>query len=71
MSRSRTGSCRSADSAASCTRTACLIGPDELVFETFGPMMLICVRAEVMPILKEVGVEGAPEIYQAHAFVSA
>lgn len=26
---------------------------------------------KLMPILKEVGVEGAPEIYQAHAFVSA
>ena len=26
---------------------------------------------ELMPILKDVGVEGAPEIYQAHAFVSA
>jgi hypothetical protein len=26
---------------------------------------------KLMPILKEVGVEGAPEIYPAHAFVSA
>jgi hypothetical protein len=26
---------------------------------------------KLMPILKEVGVEGTPEIYPAHAFVSA
>lgn len=26
---------------------------------------------KLMPILKAVGVEGAPEIYQAHTFVSA
>ena len=26
---------------------------------------------KLMPILKEVGVEGAPEVYQAHAFVTA
>ena len=26
---------------------------------------------KLMPILKEVGVESAPEIYQTHAFVSA
>jgi len=26
---------------------------------------------KLMPILKEVGIEGAPEVYQAHAFVSA
>ena len=26
---------------------------------------------KLMPILKEVGVEGAPEVYEAHAFVSA
>lgn len=26
---------------------------------------------KLMPILKEVGVEGAPEVYPAHAFVSA
>jgi hypothetical protein len=26
---------------------------------------------KLMPILKEVGVEGAPEIYQAYAFVTA
>jgi len=24
----------------------------------------------LLPILKEVGVEGEPEVYQAHAFVS-
>lgn len=26
---------------------------------------------QLMPILKELGVEGAPEVYPAHAFVSA
>ena len=26
---------------------------------------------KLMPILKEVGVEGAPDVYPAHAFVSA
>lgn len=26
---------------------------------------------KLMPILKEVGVEGGPEVYEAHAFVSA
>ena len=26
---------------------------------------------KLMPIMKELGIEGAPEVYQAHAFVSA
>jgi hypothetical protein len=39
------------------------IWQSEDAFRRFGEKLL--------PILKEVGVEGAPEIYQAHAFVSA
>src|SRR5262245_35726269 len=35
----------------------------EAAFRGFGE--------KLMPILKEVGIEGGPEIYPAHAFVSA
>lgn len=35
----------------------------EEAFKTFGD--------KLMPIMKELGVEGAPDVYPAHAFVSA